>query len=163
MNVSAEFVNYGSFDKMITDYIAVFKSAKKPFSAILSYWWKWNDTNIFGLKGAGKYEDLSEGYKDFKENAVGFIYPILKFDGVLQESIIGNQSPYSVAIIKDDELVMGTTAETADGAPYALYLQRGTKNMPARPPIIKTKDQLDAFAKIFFATALNEFKKIRKP
>ena len=70
MNVSAEFVNYGSFDKMITDYIAVFKSAKKPFSAILSYWWKWNDTNIFGLKGAGKYEDLSEGYKDFKESAV---------------------------------------------------------------------------------------------
>lgn len=161
MNVSAEFVNYGSFDKMITDYIAVFKSAKKPFSAILSYWWNWNKTYIFEATGPGKYADLSEGYKDFKESAVGFIYPILKFDGVLMESIIGNKSPYSVAIIKDDELVMGTTAEK-DGVPYALFLQRGTKNMPARPPIIKTKDQLDAFAKIFFATALNEFKKIRK-
>ena len=156
MNVSAEFVNYGSFDKMITDYIAVFKSAKKPFTSVLSYWWNWNKEHIYNRTTSGMYEDLTEGYKDFKEDAVGFIYPILKFDGVLEASITGNQSPYSVATIKDDELIMGTVAEK-DGIPYPIYLFRS-----GRSPVVKTKDQLDAFAKIFFATALNEFKKIRK-
>ncbi|OPZ66718.1 MAG: hypothetical protein BWY84_00018 [Candidatus Aerophobetes bacterium ADurb.Bin490] len=157
-----EIVNYNDFGRMINDYIAVFKSARKPLTAILHYWWKWNEVNIFGLKGPGKYEDLSEDYKDFKESAVGFIYPILKFDGTLQASLTGAQSPYSVAVIYDDELVMGTSAETSDGEPYALYLQRGTKNMPARPPIIKTDEQMNNFAKIFFQTALRDFKNVKE-
>jgi len=156
-----EIVNYNDFGRMIDDYIAVFKSARKPLTAILQYWWKWNEVNIFGLKGPGKYEDLSEDYKDFKESAVGFIYPILKFDGTLQASLTGAQSPYSVAVIYDDELIMGTSAQTENGAPYALFLQRGTKNMPARPPIIKTPEQMNSFAKIFFQTALRDFNNVK--
>lgn len=169
--LTAEIVNYEDFSRMIQDYKNVFGSARVPFAAVLDYWQKWNFENIYrggdtsdtaeGMT-AGRYEDLSESYKDFKEDLVGFIYPVLRLHGVLMESITGSSSRFAIIEISDDELLMGTNAESLEGAPYALYLQKGTRKMPARPPIIKTPDQLDALARIFFETAKRQFSNIQK-
>ena len=152
IQLQGEIVEYDEFNEMIDDFIKIFGSAKAPLTSLMTYWHAWNKANIFNLKSPGKYEDLSEAYKDFKEAAVGFIYPILKFDGVLEASLTTRNSAYSVAEIGDDYLIMGTNAQTIKGAPYALYLQRGTKKMPARPPIIKGVEQLDSLARVFFET-----------
>lgn len=157
----AEIVNFSEFSNMIEDFIKLFGSAKAPLASVMTQWHAWNRTHIFGLKGQGEYKDLSEAYKDFKDNAVGFIYPILKFDGVLQASITTPNSAYSVAEIGDDYLLMGTTAATRKGAPYALFLQRGTKHMPARPPIIKKPAQLDQLARVFLDTTIRFINNIK--
>lgn len=160
MNYKAEIVDFGDFKGMIAKFIEAFGSARVPLSSVLTYWHKWNETNIFGLSGPGQYEDLSENYKDFKEAAVGFIYPILKFDGVLQASLTTQNSVYSVAELYDDGLIMGTSAVTLKGHSYPLDLQHGTDNMPARPPVLKSPEQLDSLADIFYKTALRMYNNI---
>jgi len=149
-SMKAEIVNYTEFNKMIDDFLKIFGSAKVPLTSVLTYWHKWNETNIFGLSGPGKYKDLTEAYKDFKEAAVGFIYPILKFDGVLEKSLTTRNSAYSVVELTDTSLLMGTSAVSKKGKPYPLYLNNGMGNNPVRPVVIKTPDQLDNISKIFF-------------
>lgn len=158
--IEAKTVNYEEFGAMISQFIAAFGSARVPLSSVLTYWHKWNAENIFGLAGPGMYEDLSEDYKDYKDNIVGFIYPILKFHGVLEASLTTQNSAYSVAELGDDSLIMGTSAVSSKGFSYPQALQDGTSNMPARPPILKTPEQLDSLADIFFETALRMYNKI---
>ena len=154
-------VDYTEFEAIIEAYKQVCSNMKPAFQAVLAYWHKWNETYIFGLAGPGKYEDLSPDYASYKEDHAvqESAYPILKFSGVLEASITTDDSPYSVAEIGEDSLVMGTTAESIKGAPYALFLQLGTSRMPARPPIIKTQDQIDKLADTFLESMMQEIER----
>jgi len=154
MELEAEVVKYNEIRKMMNDFIKVFGSARVPLSSVLTYWHKWNDTYIFGLSGPGQYKDIDEAYKDYKEAAVGFIYPILKFDGLLWKSLTTQDSAFSVAELGDDYLVMGTSLE------YALYHQTGTEDLPQRQPVLKTFEQLDKLADIFFQTAVQMYNSV---
>lgn len=159
--VTAKVVNFDEISKIMQDFIKVFGSARVPLSSVLTYWHKWNESYIFGLSGPGQYEDLDEAYKDYKEAAVGFIYPILKFSGVLEASLTTQNSVYSVVELYDDELIMGTSAVSKRGDSYPLYLQEGTANMPGRQVVIKTPEQLDKLADIFFQTAVQMYNNIQ--
>ena len=152
--IEAEIVNYDKIKKMMSDFIKAFGSARVPLSSVLTYWHKWNETHIFGLGGPGAYQDIDEAYKDFKESAVGFIYPILKFDGVLEKSLTTQDSEYAVVELGDDYLIMGTTVE------YAIYHQKGTENLPVRQPVLKSFEQLDRLADTFFQTAIQMYNNI---
>ena len=152
IQLQGEIVEYDEFNEMIDDFIKIFGSAKAPLTSLMTYWHAWNKANIFDLKSPGKFTDLSEAYKRYKLKVVGFIYPILKFNGILENSLTTRNGWYSIAEVGDDYLKMGTDAQTSKGAPYALYLHRGTKRMPARPVILKSPEQLDALARVFFET-----------
>lgn len=152
IQLQGEIVEYDEFSVMIDDFIKIFGSAKAPLTSLMTYWHSWNKANIFDLKSPGKYEDLSEAYKVYKNRILGWIYPVLKFNGVLENSLTTRNGWYSIAEVGDDYLIMGTNAQTRKGAPYALYLHGGTKKMPARPVVLKSPEQLDSLAKVFFAT-----------
>lgn len=137
-----------------------------PFTLITKDWFKSNKA-IFSLKGKGKYADLSPAYKKQKMRAVKFIYPILKRSGLLATSLTEAGSTGSVSEIfttpSGQGLLLGTRVTNKEGAPYPIYLQRGTLNedksvkMPARPFVFigaeQTDDKLnrrrEAWVKIF--------------
>lgn len=127
-------------DKQFRDFLA--RSAQKvgnftiPFTLITKDWFKSNRA-IFALAGPGKYDDLSEKYKDQKQKAVGFIYPILKRSGKLEQSLTNPGDSASIAqIINKTILILGTKDRTA------VWHQGGTKKMPARPPVLLGAEQV---------------------
>ena len=81
---------------------------------------------IFKLKGPGKYKDLSPRYKKQKRRKVGFVYPILKSSGRLEDSITTENQDH-VGIIRQRSLTIGSAV------PYAAYHQEGRGRMPKRP------------------------------
>lgn len=106
-----------------------------PLISITRDWFKSNKA-IFTLTGTGKYIDLSEKYKEQKQRAVGFVYPILKRSGLLEDSITNPSSSNSVnLIINGKTLILGTTV------PYAAAHQFGTKYLPVRPVIFTNGEQ----------------------
>ena len=123
--------DFGDFLRLVE------KSRKKvddlrPALESMSIRWFRSNKGIFLLKSKGGYEDdLSKKYKVLKERAVGFVYPMLKFTGGLEDSLtnMGNEHAYKQFIGKKG-VEIGTTI------PYASFLQDGTKFMPARPPVL---------------------------
>lgn len=97
----------------------------------------------FILKGSGKYPPLSERYKRRKQR-IRPNRPILVFNGRLRDSIVGNTKD-SILHIKDDSLIVGTAT------PYAIYLDQGTDNMPARKPLFLTKKMIEQIMKVYDA------------
>lgn len=81
---------------------------------------------IFTLKGKGQYVDLKESYKRQKRRKHGHVYPILKATGRLMDSITTDNEDHYKRIEKK-ALTIGTSV------PYAVFLQNGTRKMPARP------------------------------
>lgn len=115
---------------------AVLEAIKKtgdltePFILITKRWFKANRA-IFTLKGPGKYTDLSPGYKLQKQKRVGFIYPILRYSGLLEASITNPDDANAInLIVNKTTLILGTKVS------YAGFHQFGTKKMPARPPLL---------------------------
>jgi len=129
-----------------------------PLKLMARQWYKGN-RSIFDVnrKSKGRYKDLSEkpftvyweapesglndfyegGYKEFKERKFGFVYPILRATGHLAASMTVPNHPNSVNyIINKSILVLGTNVTSKKGAPYGIWLQTGTKKMPARPYVL---------------------------
>lgn len=125
-----------------------------PLKQISQEWFSSNKF-IFELKSAGKYEDLSSkpffawwemgdlrrlfsgGYKEYKSAKVGFVYPILKSSGRLAQSITNPSHENAISfIINRKDLTLGTNVE------YAHFHNDGTKNMPARPPVLFGNEQV---------------------
>lgn len=133
------------FDKGELDRLsAVFeKAAKQPVDLTFSMGEsarivKKFSTANFILKGSGKYAPLSPAYA-IRKNRFAPGRPILVIDGRLRESVVNNTSDSIVKITKDSAVV-GTTV------PYAGFIQRGTRKMPARPFLAITKPMVDAIA-----------------
>ena len=82
---------------------------------------------IWKLKGKGQYDDLAPSTKLAKIKAGKSVYPILKWSGLLEESMTDPKSSYAIArIINSKDLELGTKVK------YGIYHQFGTKRMPMR-------------------------------
>ena len=104
----------------------------RPALESMAIRWFRSNKALFLLQSKGGYEnDLSDKYKILKERAVGFVYPMLKFTGDLEDSLtnMGNEHAYKQFVGKKG-IEVGTTV------PYAFFLQEGTKFMPPRPPVL---------------------------
>ncbi len=116
-----------------------------PYKLMARSWFKGNKS-IFdsGRQGPGKYDDLDIDYKKQKKKKYGHVYPILKASGKIESSVTNPSDPNSVNyIINKKYLFLGTKATTVRGAPYAIFLQKGTKRgMPARPYVLIGAEQV---------------------
>ncbi len=72
-----------------------------------------DEKKIFSLKGPGKYEDLSESYKNSKMAKYGFLYPILFANGKLARSLLHRRGPGSINIIDKQFFEIGTSVSYA--------------------------------------------------
>lgn len=82
-----------------------------------------------GAAGAsGKWAPLSDTYAKYKQVAYPD-KPILRADDDLFESLTDPEAAGAILQPEQDQLTIGTSV------PYAIYHQRGTSRMPARPPI----------------------------
>lgn len=115
-----------------------------PYQLMAKEWFRGNRF-IFdpGRKGPGKYKDLTPRYKKAKNKKYGFIYPILRASGKLADSMIDPTNPDSVNVIVNKKtLILGTKAQSEDGAPYPIYLQAGTRKMASRPFVLLGGEQV---------------------
>lgn len=102
---------------------------RPAFEIIASDFYKSNKPLIFSAR-PGKYADLSENYKAAKEKKYGFVYPVLVANGRLERSLTVRGSEGNITNISKQNLKMGSNVR------YAVFLQEGTKKMPARPPVL---------------------------
>lgn len=100
-----------------------------PFQQITKSWYQGNKA-IFSLKGPGQYQDLSPDYKKQKQKNYGFIYPILRAGGTLEDSITNASSEKTISrIINKNILELGTSVD------YGVYHQslEPRNKIPFRP------------------------------
>lgn len=115
---------FNRLDHFISDLRSVWPEVAKTFYEI--------EAEQFGSEGSkgasGKWSALSPAYAKFK--AIQFPgQPILRATNSLFESLTGPEAADSIFRAEPTELVIGSKA------PYALTHQRGSKRLPARPPI----------------------------
>lgn len=123
------------FKNAMTKAIASVDDLTIPLQLIARQWFKSNRA-LFLLKSQGKFADLSDAYKEQKEKLVGFVYPILKRSGALEQSVTDPQDSDAISVIVNKTgLILGTKKR------YALYLHFGTKKMPARPFVMIGAEQ----------------------
>lgn len=88
-----------------------------------------------GAAGAsGKWAALSNVYAKYKQVAHPD-KPILRADDELFESLTNPEAAGAILRPDEQELTIGTSV------PYAAFHQRGTRRMPARPPISLAESQ----------------------
>jgi phage gpG-like protein len=145
MGITGELVNFAEFTAKVTRALNVVSDLSPVFLVIANDWYKDNE-QIFDLQSEGQYEDLSPDYADRKESMVGFVYPILKFDGWLEASITQPGSDGSFCVIGKKSLTLGTEI------PYAIYHQSSAprSKMPYRPMIFN-KHSTGGFVDIYGA------------
>jgi phage gpG-like protein len=85
-----------------------------------------------GEEGGDKWAALSEEYAEYKEAHFPG-KPILQRTGDLMASLTNANDPNAVRIEERKALTLGSRI------PYAIYHQKGTKKMPARPEIQLTE------------------------
>lgn len=103
-----------------------------------------------GAYGAGGWAPLSPGYAAWKgKNYPGM--PILQLTGRLMESLTGKTSD-TIEEIGRQDFRLGTKA------PYAIYHQKGTGRMPARPIIKLTEDDKRRWTKIIHIGLVKRWK-----
>lgn len=81
-----------------------------------------------GAAGGSKWEPLKEVYAEFKEVRYPG-KPILQATSDLVYSLTDSEAFGAIVRPSENELILGTSV------PYAIFHQRGTRNMPARKPI----------------------------
>lgn len=155
INIKLE--NYAEINSVMNDYLAVCKNARVPLTAIMLDWFQ-NNKQIFALKSPGKYADLSEGYKEWKQKTLGFIYPILRASGKLERSITDSRDENAIAEISDTMAIFGTSATTEKGAPYPAFLNDGTVNMPPRPMVFQDDAQTQRWLRIFVFSMMKQIR-----
>lgn len=128
--------NVEDFQRRLARLAEVSNDFRIPFRLIASDFYR-SQKQIFSLKGAGLYEDLSEkpftagwenalgygayyggGYKEYKQVNVGFVYPILVgATRDLSQSILTRTNRYSIFNLNRQELNIGSSV------PYGKYHQ----------------------------------------
>jgi len=127
IEVKFELHNAAELNAAIARAKDVSKDLTIPLMGIARHWFKTNRA-IFTLKGPGQYPDLSRKYKKAKASSVGFVYPILKRTGRLEESITNPSHSDAIAqVINRDTVILGTKV------PYGIYHQLGGQKIPYRP------------------------------
>ena len=145
----------GKFNEAIREAILKVGDLTEPFQEMTKEWFKGNKS-IFDLnrKSKGRYEDLTEPYKSTKTRYLGSPYPILvgflkpkgspaTRSGKLAKSMIDPTDSDSInVIINRQTLLLGTRVTTKKGAPYGIYLHKGTSKMAARPFVLIGGEQV---------------------
>lgn len=115
---------FNRVEEAITDFRSVWPNVAKEFYAIEAGQFKSE-----GAQGAsGKWAPLSPAYAKYKAKAFPG-GPILQATRSLFDSLTSPDALASIFRLDRDEMVLGSKAEGA------VYHQRGTSRMPARPPI----------------------------
>ena len=126
----------GKFKKALIDAGKKSKDLRVPFRQITESFYKTNMI-LFTFTSKGPFKELSPMYQIKKDKKWGFIWPILKASGKLERSLTKPTDPDTVAtVINKTTLMLGTKVTSKKGAPYPVYLQTGTKKMPARPYLV---------------------------
>ena len=129
------------FEKALKDASRKMDDLRIPMSLIAKEWFKSNRA-IFSTAGYGKYEKYKSNYAKWKMKQFGRIQ-VLKVSGQLEKSLTNPRNEFSVnQIINKKTLIVGTKVLSKKGAPYAIYLQNGTKFMKARPPVLFGTEQI---------------------
>ena len=106
-----------------------------------------------GSHGGSRWELLSNDYATWKAANFGGL-PILQLTGLMRESLTGG-NPWYVERITEDSLVLGSKIG------YAIFHQRGTSTMPARPVINLSEQDKMEWMKILHNFAFDQQKKAR--
>lgn len=112
------------------------------YKVMASEWYKGN-RSLFIRSGKGRFVDLSPKYKKRKTKALGSPYPILEgFTSKLKDSLInpGNENAVNT-IVNKKTLILGTKVTSKKGDPYPIFLQEGTRFMPAREHVLVGNEQ----------------------
>ena len=129
------------FERALKEASRKLDDLRIPLSIIAKEWFKSNKA-IFALGGYGKYAKYSKGYEKWKMKQFGSIQ-VLKVSGALEKSLTNPTDKFSVNTITNKKtLTVGTKVLSKGGAPYAIYLQNGTKFMKARPPVLFGTEQV---------------------
>ncbi len=122
------------FRKSVTDALSKVSDLSLIFQIIGVSWFKSNKA-IFALRGPGKFADLTDRYKLLKQAKRGFVYPILRASGALEDSLTDPGNSDAVFNVDAKSLILGTRK------PYAIFLQGGTSRMKARPHVLIGAEQ----------------------
>lgn len=116
--------SFNRIEQQISDFRFIWPAVAEEFYSLEAEQFKTE-----GASGAsGRWASLSLAYAKYK--AVHFPnMPLLKATTSLFDSMTSFEAPGAVYRPDKDELTIGTSV------PYAIYHQRGTKRMPARPII----------------------------
>ena len=130
--VTGEIVNYAEFEAKVKRALAVVGDLTPAFVSVASDWYRSNEQAFIVDDGPGQYEDLSETYKGQKIRRLGYAYPILKYSGRLQNSVVVANSGDSVREITPKSMILGTNVD------YGIYHQSSgpREKMPYRPFLI---------------------------
>lgn len=125
-----------SFQKALSGLSRDIDDLRIPFGLMINEWFKSNRA-IFASKGPGKYTDLKSSYKKQKQKRWGFVYPILRASGALEDSITKKGDENSIAmVVNKKSMVVGSKV------PYGKFHQFGTSNLPVRPWILIGPEQV---------------------
>ncbi len=87
----------------------------------------------FGVGKTGEKGGTVGGYKKEKLKRYGFVYPMLVASGALRSSLTQMGDSNSLfEIFNKSTLALGTKVVGKGGANYPMFLNYGTKKMPAR-------------------------------
>lgn len=119
--------NDRSFAAALKRASEVTQDLRIPFGLILADFYK-SEQAIFGLSSEGQYPPISAKYGKWKEQHVGFKYPLLVKTGKLGASLLSDSAPGSVASIGPTQLQFGTAIQ------YGIYHQSDEprKKIPLR-------------------------------
>lgn len=107
----------------------------RPVYEEAANWFQREQKKQFASEGGEyppKWAALSPGYAARKMAAVGR-KPILEYSGDLVRSL--TKRPFAVEVITQRAATFGTDV------PYAIFHQRGTPFMPARPPLLRANNK----------------------
>ncbi len=130
-----------SFAKAMEQALQVTDDLGAPFAEIAADFYR-GQKAIWKQSSAGVYEDLADSTKKSKLKKYGFLYPILKASGKLEQaaSIAGAEG--NITDIGKKELVM---AINESSVPYSIFHQEGTGKIPRRPFFFLGQDDADEF------------------
>jgi hypothetical protein len=139
LRVSFEIDGARELDRTFVNVIAVIdKPARRiaPTFRAWAYRVGWEQFGSEGAKGrSGKWPDRSKGYQERLLKSNPFALNILQVTGGLKLSLTRPDAKYAVWDVSDNAITFGTTH------PAAIFHQRGTSRMPARPPIDPSETQ----------------------
>ena len=138
--------SFSRFADAIKDFSPAFKEIAEDFKEIEK---RQFDTE--GVYGSGGWRHLSPNYATWKHK----YHPgkkILELSGLLKESL-ESENPYTIKEIQPQQMKLGTKIN------YAIYHQRGTLRMPARPVIKLTEADKDRWTKILHQYMVSESNK----
>jgi phage gpG-like protein len=126
---------FSRWTEAVSDFAPVFSQIADDFLELES-----RQFESEGKAGSGGWAALSPRYAAWKQKR----YPgakILERTGLMKLSLTTNIN-FGIREVSATQLVLGTKV------PYAIYHQKGTRKMPARPPIELSEDDKRRWSKL---------------